>query len=723
MKIMRKTAVLGAGTMGAQIAAHLANAGFPVLLLDVSRELADRGRRGLESASPAPLFVPERIRLIETGTFDHDLGRLAECDWTVEAVVEDAAVKRGLLERVDAARKPGSLITTNTSGLSISGLAGGRSDDFRRHWFGTHFFNPPRYMRLLELIPTADTDARVLAEFEQFASIMLGKGVVHAKDTPNFIANRVGLYAALRAIHLMDEFGLAIEEIDRLTGTLIGRPKTATFRTIDLVGLDIFKHVANNIYDNAPHDPERETFRLPPFIDRMVERKMLGAKTGGGFYRKQGEEILVIDPDTLEYRTQRKVSFPAIEMVSNSENLEERLAALFQVGDRSAEFVKRLLVSTFEYAAARAPEIADSPAAIDCAMRWGFAWEQGPFELWSALRTAPAAITESLRSDAASRGAGWIVLRQQPVIKSNAGATLRDLGDGVACLEFHSKMNTIGGDIIAMLHSALEEVNANFDGLVIGNQGAHFSAGANIMLVLMEAVEGNWDEIDHMVRTFQRATRAIKYNPRPVVAAPFNLALGGGCEFAISAARIQAAAETYIGLVEVGAGLIPAGGGTTEMLARGHDRLRDVFQNIGLGKVSASAEDARRLLYLRPSDSITMNSDRLIQDAKHAVMEMAAAGYRPPVPAELPVLGEPAAAELKLGIHLMHKGGHITEYEASIARKLVFVLCGGDVTRPATAPEQYFLDLEREAFVSLCGHPNTLARMEHLLKKGKVLRN
>ncbi len=712
MGIIRKTAVLGAGTMGAQIAAHLTNAGLPVLLLDVTRETAETGRRRLEQMAPAPLFLPEQVRQIETGSFDDGLALLSGSDWTIEAVVEDVAVKRTLLERVDKVRRPGSLITTNTSGLSVGGLAAGMSSDFRRHWFGTHFFNPPRYMKLLEVIPGPETDPSALADFERFADIRLGKGVVRAKDTPNFIANRIGMYAALKTLELMREFGLTIEEVDRLTGSLIGRPKTATFRTMDLVGLDIFAHVAQNVYDSAIQDSERDVFRPPPFVQKMVERKMLGSKTKQGFYKKDGDALFALDLETLEYRPLRKASFPALEVLSNLESLAGRLRALCQVKDRSAEFVRKLLSSTLNYAAAHRDEIADSTVAIDRAMRWGFGWELGPFELAASMGLQEVPQRESPS-----------ILEGSAVIRKNAGASLRDLGEGVACLEFHSKMNTIGGDIISMLHTALDEVNANFEGLVIGNEGTHFSAGANIMLVMMEAVEGNWDEIDHMVRTFQNATQSIKYNPKPVVAAPFGLALGGGCEFAISAARIQAAAETYMGLVEVGAGLIPAGGGTTEMLSRGHEKLRDVFQNIGLAKVSTSAEDARRLLYLRPGDGITMNSSRVIQDAKALVLELAATGYRPPVRREIPVLGKPAAAELKLGIHLMKKAGHITEYESQIAQKLVFVLCGGDVTIRTTAPEQYFLDLEREAFVSLCGNPKTHARMEHLLKKGKVLRN
>ena len=711
--MIRKVAVLGAGTMGAQIAGHMANAGLSVLLLDVTREQARAGLRGLEKSSPPALFLPENIRQVGIGTFNDDMGRIKETDWVIEAVVENLEIKRKLLEAVDSARKPGSLVTTNTSGLSVTALAQNRSDDFRQRWFGTHFFNPPRYMKLLEVIPTAETDPNTLAEFERFAEIILGKGVVRAKDTPNFIANRIGLFAALKAIQLMRQGGFTIEEVDRLTGPLIGRAKTATFRTIDMVGLDIFVHVASNIFENAPDDPQREIFRVPEFMRAMAERGMLGAKTGRGFYKKEGDEILTLDLDTMQYRRQRPPNLPSLEMISNIENLPDRLNALFKSRDRAAEFVSELLKSILEYAASRIPEISDDPEAVDRAMRWGFAWEMGPFELWKALKDEP--IT------------GASFLKKQRVIRENAGAALRDLGDGVACLEFHSKMNTIGGDIISLLFASLEDVNANFEGLVIGNQGQHFSAGANLMLLMMEAVEGNWDEIDYMVRTFQRATQAIRYNQKPVVVAPFALTLGGGCEIALAGALVQAAAETYIGLVEVGAGLIPAGGGTTEMLRRasgdGPRRVREVFENIGMAKVSTSAEHARRLLYLRPEDGMTMNSDRLIHDAKAEVLRLAAAGYRPPVPPELPVFGETLGAELKLGIHLMRQAGYITEYEAHLARKLAYVLCGGDVTRPSTAPERYFLDLEREAFKSLCGEPKTLARMEHLLKKGKVLRN
>lgn len=710
--MITKVAVLGAGTMGAQIAGHVANAGLSALLLDLTKEQADQAVRALQKSSPAALFTPETANQIQTGSFEKDLSRIKEVDWIVEAVVENAEIKNQLLQAVDSARRPGSLVTTNTSGLSVTALAKDRSADFRRHWFGTHFFNPPRYMKLIEIIPTAETDPAALAEFERFAEVVLGKSIVHARDTPNFIANRIGLFAALKAVQLMRDRGFTIEEIDRLTGPLIGRAKTATFRTIDMVGLDVFSKVAENIYENAPADPQREIFRVPGFIRSMIDKKLLGAKTGGGFYKKDGDEILTLDLDTLTWRKQQRPDFPALELISNIESLPDRLKALAASQDRAAVFVRDLLTSIVEYAASRVPEISDDPDAVDHAMRWGFAWELGPFELSRVLNGETVAAPS--------------FIKKQPVIRENPGASLRDLGDGVACLEFHSKMNTIGGDVFSLLFASLEEVHANFKGLVIGNQGQNFSAGANLVLVMKEAAEGNWDEIDHMVRTFQRGTQAIKYNPKPVVVAPFGLTLGGGSEIALAGARTQAAAETYMGLVEVGAGLIPAGGGTTEMVSRiGSDpgRLREVFENIGMAKVSTSAEHARQLLYLRPEDGITMNSDRLIQDAKSEVLRLAEAGYRPPLPRQVPVFGESAAAQLKLGIYLMQQSGNITEYEAHIGTKLVHVLCGGDVTRPSTAPEQYFLDLEREAFKSLCGEPKTLARIEHLLKKGKVLRN
>ncbi len=704
---------MGAGTMGAQIAAHMANAGLTVLLLDVTAEQASAGLKAVEKSSPAALFVPGNALRIETGSFGKDLSRIQEADWIVEAVIEDPHIKKQLLEKIDSVRKPRSLVTTNTSGLSVSALAQDRSEDFRRHWFGTHFFNPPRYMRLLEIIPTAATDSAALADFEEFAESTLGKGVVRAKDTPNFIANRIGLFAALKAIQLMQQGNFTIEEIDRLTGPLIGRAKTATFRTIDMVGLDVFVHVADNIHQNATADSQRDIFRVPDFIREMVNRGMLGTKTGQGFYKKHGNQILALDRHTFEYRPMSRSEFPAVDMIASVENLTERLRALMKSPDRAGKFVSAYMESIFEYSASKIPEISEDPNSVDRAMEWGFAWEMGPFIQSKALKG------ESVSPPS--------FLKKQRVIRRNSGASLWDAGDDVACLEFHSKMNAVGNDIVSMLFEALDEVNANFKGLVIGNEGQHFSAGANLMLLMMEAAEQNWDEIDHMVMTFQRATQAIRYNTRPVVTAPFGMTLGGGCEIAMAGARIQASAETYIGLVETGAGLIPAGGGTTEMLGRaapaGRRKVREIFENIAMAKVSSSAEHARHLLYLRQEDGITMNPGRVILDAKAVVLELAATGYRPPVPAPLPVFGQSLSSELKLGIYLMREAGYITDYESHIARKLAHVICGGDVTRASSAPEQYFLDLEREAFKSLCGEPKTLARMEHLLKKGTVLRN
>src|SRR5262245_6218414 len=517
MKIIRKTAVLGAGTMGAQIAGHLANAGLPVLLLDLTKEVAERGLRSLEKASPTPLFSANRARLIEAGGFDDDLARLADSDWTVEAVVENADIKRSLLEKVDQVRKPGSLITTNTSGLNVASIAQGRSEDFRRHWFGTHFFNPPRYMKLLEIVPTSDTDPAVLSEFESFADLILGKGPVRANDTPNFIANRIGLYAALQTIRLMRAFNFTIEQVDALTGRLIGRPKTATFRTIDMVGLDVFAYVADNVYRNAHADPEREVFRTPQFVQQMLERKMLGMKSGQGFFKKQDDEILTLDLETLQYRPRQKATFPGLDLVSNIDSVTERVKSLIASPGPAGQFVWKLLSSTFIYAASRIPEISGSLVAVDRAMRWGFAWDLGPFEMWDTLglkatlerwKSEGHTVPEVAQSVAESNGhfykdssvftpveaayhpvktpAGWTVLKNHRVIRSNAGASLRDLGDSVACLEFHSKMNAIGGDIVSMLSASLDEVNSNFRGLVIGNQGPHFSAGANLMLLMME---------------------------------------------------------------------------------------------------------------------------------------------------------------------------------------------------------------------------------------------
>jgi 3-hydroxyacyl-CoA dehydrogenase len=803
---IQKAAVLGAGTMGARIAAHLANAGIPSYLLDiVPAEInAEEKRKGLtlespavrnrivlagleatKKARPAALFTPETVRLVTAGNFEDNLAWCGEADWIIEAVAEDLEIKRKLLERVEAVRKPGTIVTSNTSGLPIRRIAEGRSEDFRRHWAGTHFFNPPRYMKLTELIPGPETLPEVLAALTEVCDMRLGKGVVVAKDTPNFIANRIGTFAILNAMRQMEALEMTIEEVDACTGPAIGWPNSATFRTADIVGLDVLVHVVRNIYENAPEDESREMYRVPPLVEAMIARKWLGEKTGGGFYqrvKKGGEaEILTLDWQKLEYRPRQKAKFGSIEAARPIEDTRERLRALLvpalegKGDDKAIRFLWASFGETFLYAARRIPEIANRIVDVDRAMRWGFGWELGPFEMWDALgaervakalerdgKQLPPLVEKVLTSHRklfyeAEQGrtsyfdlaadalapveepAGIIVLKslkeRTPVVQENSGASLIDLGDGVLCCEFHSKMNAIGGDIFAMLQAGVARLGTEFEAMVIANQAPNFSAGANLMLLLMTAQEGEWDDIHLAVRQFQRANMAIKYAPRPVVAAPQGIALGGGCEIPLHSARIHAAAETYIGLVEVGVGLIPAGGGTKEMLIRAGERaaggadldlfnaLKPVFENVAMAKVSTSGEEARTLGYLRPSDLVTMNRDRQVADAKQTALAMVRAGYHPPAPAEIRVLGEEFFAAAKLAVHMMIRGEYATEYDGVVARKLAYVLAGGGITAPQTVPEQYILDLEREAFVSLCGERKTLERIAHTLKTGKPLRN
>ncbi|HXJ17057.1 MAG TPA: 3-hydroxyacyl-CoA dehydrogenase NAD-binding domain-containing protein, partial [Candidatus Polarisedimenticolia bacterium] len=799
---IQKAAVLGAGTMGARIAAHLANAGIPSYLLDiVPAEInAEEKRKGLtlespavrnrivlagleatKKARPAALFTPETVRLVTAGNFEDNLAWCGEADWIIEAVAEDLEIKRRLLERVEAVRKPGTIVTSNTSGLPIRRIAEGRSEDFRRHWAGTHFFNPPRYMKLTELIPGPETLPEVLAALTEVCDVRLGKGVVVAKDTPNFIANRIGTFAILNAMRQMEVLELTIEEVDACTGPAIGWPNSATFRTADIVGLDVLVHVVRNIYENAPEDESREMYRIPPLVEAMIARKWLGEKTGGGFYqriKKGGEaEILTLDWQKLEYRPRQKAKFGSIEAARPIEDTRERLRALLtpalegKGGDKATRFLWASFGETFLYAARRIPEIANRIVDVDRAMRWGFGWELGPFEMWDALgaervakalerdgKQLPPLVEKVLTSPrklfyATEQGrtsyfdlaagalapveepAGIIVLKslkeRTPVVQENSGASLIDLGDGVLCCEFHSKMNAIGGDIFAMLQAGVARLGTEFEAMVIANQAPNFSAGANLMLLLITAQEGEWDDIHLAVRQFQRANMAIKYAPRPVVAAPQGIALGGGCEIPLHSARIHAAAETYIGLVEVGVGLIPAGGGTKEMLIRAGERaaggadldlfnaLKPVFENVAMAKVSTSGEEARTLGYLRPSDLVAMNRDRQVADAKQTALAMVRAGYHPPAPTEIRVLGEEFFAAAKLAVHMMIRGEYATEYDGVVARKLAYVLAGGGITAPQTVPEQYILDLEREAFVSLCGEKKTQERIAHTLKTGK----
>ena len=803
---IEKAAVLGAGTMGARIAAHFANAGIPCYLLDIApSELnADEKRKGLtlespavrnrivlaglegaKKSKPAAFFTPETARLVTPGNFEDNLGWCAEVDWIIEVVAENLEIKRNLLTKVEAVRKPGTIVTSNTSGLPIHLIAEGRSEDFRRHWAGTHFFNPPRYMKLVELIAGPETKPEVLQLLDETCDLRLGKGVVRAKDTPNFIANRIGTFSMLNALHQMQALDMTIEEVDTCTGPAIGQPKSATFRTGDLVGLDILVHVVRNIYETATNDEKRETYRIPAFVDEMMKRGWLGDKTNGGFYKKDrasgGKEILTLDWQKMEYRARQKAKFGSIEAGKGIEDTRERVRALVapalegKGGDKAARFIWSVLSETCLYAARLMPEIANNVVDVDRAIRWGFAWELGPFEMWDAIgvermakalqaegKKLPPLVEKVLASPGKSfyetekgntryfdyssgtmkpveEPSGIIILKslkeRTPVVQKNSGASLIDLGDGVLCCEFHSKMNAIGGDLVAMLHAGVKKLDTEFEAMVIANQASNFSVGANLMMVLMGAQEGEWDELNMAVRQFQRVNMAIKYAPRPVVAAPFGMSLGGGCEIPLHSARIHAAAETYMGLVEVGVGLIPGGGGTKEMAIRANEHassgdatdlihaLRPIFQNIATARVSTSAEEARDMGFLRAADQLSMNRDRLVADAKQTALAMVRAGYYAPAPAEIRVLGEEFLAVAKLGIHMLVRGEYASEYDAVVARKLAFILAGGNITAPQTVSEQYMLDLEREAFVSLCGERKTQERMAHTLKTGKPLRN
>ncbi len=762
-----KVAVLGAGTMGAQIAAHFANAGVPVWLLDLDTGTANDGLERARRLKPDPLFTPGALTLIRTGGFDGDLARVAEADWILEAVVERLEVKRELLERVDAVRRPGTIVSSNTSGIPIAALAEGRSPDFRRHWLGTHFFNPPRYLRLLEVIPTAETDAVVVDTVRAFADYRLGKGVVIARDTPNFIANHIALYGVLRMIEVLAEGTHTVEEIDAITGPALGRPKSATFRTMDIAGLDVLALVISNLHDRLPPET-RDAFATPPLLTRMIERGAIGEKSGQGFYRRVkgadgASDIHALDVATLDYRPAMPVRLGSLDVARAIEDTRERVRMLFHATDKAGAFLRRTLAPTLVYTARVAPDIAHSIDDVDRVLQWGFGWELGPFELvdaigirevvdaWRQQGTAADAPVPPLLQEALDAGRNDVrggpvppagsdlqILRsakqRERVVRRNAGASLVDLGDGVLCVEFHSKMNAIGGDTIQMLHAGVAEAERNFAALVVGNDAPNFSAGANLMLLLLEAQEGNWDEIDLMVRAFQGATGALRHARVPVVVAPAGLALGGGCEVVLHADRVQAAAESYIGLVEVGVGLIPAGGGTKEMLARAVELLapqadllpatQRVFETIGFAKVSTSADDARAIGYLRQVDAISMNRDRLLWEAKQHALARAREGYRPARPRmAIRVGGEGVRAALMLGVHLAWRAARITDHDALIGRTLAGVLSGGALPHAAAVSEQHLLDLEREAFVSLCGERKTLERIQHTLKTGKPLRN
>ncbi len=756
MRPITRAAVLGAGTMGSRLAAQLANAGISTLLLDLPG-LARTAWEALPKQKPAALFVPDFQNRITVGDFDQDLDQIATCDWIIEAVAENLDIKRRLLERVAPRRAPHAVVSTNTSGIPMAAIAEGFPEDFRRHWVGAHFFNPPRYLYLVEVIPGPDTLPEVVDWVSQICDRRLGKGVVQAKDTPNFIANRIGTFSSAAVLRLMQRDGLSIEEVDALTGPIIGHAKSATFRTLDIVGLDVLAHVVGHTEQS-----------LPPFVEEMLARKWLGDKTGQGFYKKEKGEIWALDWKTLEYHPRQKPRFPSLEMAKNAESARQRLPLLLGTGDRAAGFLWSLLTEVYCYAASLVGEVSDRIVEIDRAMRWGFAQELGPFEAWDVLgvdkvvqrlrqehRDVPEAVERMAASGAGSfyrKGQyfdlrsglyqdleprpGVVILKDRKEaggkIKGNAGASLIDLGDGVLGVEFHSKMNAIGEDQIGMLLAGLKEL-ANFEALVVANQGENFSVGANLVLVLMAAQAGEWDELEMGIRRFQQANMALKYAPKPVVAAPFGMTLGGGAEISLHSTRVHAAAELYIGLVEVGVGVIPGAGGTKELLVRLTGQVppegdllpavQRAFETIGYARVSTSAEEARRIGYLRPSDPVSMNRDRLIADAKATALDLART-YHPGAPrSDIRVMGESGLAALQMGIYLARQGGYISDYDAVIAGKLAHILTGGKLTGEPLVGEQYLLDLEREAFLSLCGQRQTQERMQHMLKTGKPLRN
>jgi 3-hydroxyacyl-CoA dehydrogenase len=742
---VRTVAVLGAGSMGAQLAALFANVGIPVRLLDLTEDLAREGLKRARALKPDPFFTTGAHLSVSTGSFDSHLGKLAETDWILEAVVERLDVKRALFERVESARQPGSIVSSNTSGIPIATLAEGRSPDFRRHFLGTHFFNPPRYLPLLEIISTPDTDAAVTDRTKWFADHRLGKGVVPAKDTPNFIGNHLVIQGSALVLKALESGRYTIEEIDAMTGPAIGRPKSATFRTMDLVGVDILAQVAGNL-----------KIGLPAFVATMIERGWIGDKAGQGFYKKtkaaSGSDILTLDPRTMEYRPRQSAKLPALEAARGIEPTGDRIKSLFSGKDRVGEFLRETLGASLAYTARVAPNIAYSIDDVDRAMKWGFGWELGPFEIMDAI--GPSQVLAGAGDDDAKRvpaggrfrndgvpsaAADLQILKSAKdrgaVVRKNAGASLVDLGDGVLAVEFHSKMNAIGGDTIQMLHAGVKEAAANFQALVVGTDAPDFSVGANLMLLLLEAQEGNWDEIDLMIRTFQNATQALRFADVPVVVATAGMTLGGGCEIGLHGDRVQTAAESYIGLVETGVGLIPGGGGTKEMLARAVDGLPEgtsdllpfvqrVFETIGFAKVSTSAANAVELDYIDKTDRVTMNRERLIADAKAFALERVNEGYqKPTAKTSIPVGGETVLAAIKLGIHLAWRAGRISDHDAVVGRALANVLSGGPLPNQTKVSEQYLLDLEREAFLKLCGERKTLERIQHTLKTGKPLRN
>ncbi|QEK52949.1 3-hydroxyacyl-CoA dehydrogenase [Pedobacter aquae] len=799
-RIIRKVAVLGSGIMGSRIACHFANIGVEVLLLDmVPKELlADEQAKGLTlehpkvrnrivdtalqntlKSNPSAVYNKTVINKIKTGNFTDHMKDIASCDWTIEVVVENLEIKKKVYDQVEQYRKPGTLITSNTSGIPIHMMAEGRSDDFKKHFCGTHFFNPPRYLKLLEIIPTPHTDTAIVDFLMHYGDLYLGKTTVLCKDTPAFIANRVGVYSIMALLHLVEKMDLTVEEVDKFTGPALGRPKSATFRTTDVVGLDTMINVSNGLYQNAPDDEARDKFVLPEYVKHMQANNWLGDKTKQGFYKKTKDadgksEILALDLKTLTYRKQEKVKSATLEATKPIENLAERMKVFANGKDKAGEFFRISFAGLFEYVSNRIPEISDELFRIDDAMRAGFGWELGPYEVWDAVGVAegiaimqqhshqPAAwVKEMLDAgntsfykvengvkkyyDIPSKSykvipgrEAFIILdniRSSKTVWKNAGTTLTDLGDGILNLEFHTKMNTIGGEVLTGINKAIDIAEKDFRGLVIGNDGANFSAGANVGMIFMMAVEQEWDEVNMAIKLFQNTSMRIRYSSIPVILAPHNLTLGGGCEFCLHADHVQLSAETYMGLVEFGVGLIPGGGGSKEFALRASDEftdgqieqnvLKDRFLTIGMAKVSTSGLEAYDLGYLQKDKfSISMNRNRLIADAKEKALELANNGYTQPVRrTDIKVLGKSGLGMVYAGANTMKSGNYISEHDQKISQKLGYVMCGGDLSAPTLVSEQYLLDLEREAFLSLCGEKKTLERIQSIITKGKPLRN
>ncbi|WP_421891994.1 3-hydroxyacyl-CoA dehydrogenase NAD-binding domain-containing protein [Marinoscillum sp.] len=797
-RTIKKAVVLGSGIMGSRIACHFANIGLEVLLLDIApKELTDAEKaKGLTldsphvknrivnsslqtaiGSKPSPLYHQEKASLITTGNFDDDLSKIKDYDWVLEAVVENLEIKKSLFEKVEQYRKPGTLISSNTSGIPIGFMLEGRSEDFQKHFCGTHFFNPPRYLKLLEIIPTRKTDPEIVDFFLHYGDLFLGKETVLCKDTPAFIANRIGIYAIMSGMHTIQKMGLTVNEVDKLSGPVIGRAKSATFRTMDVVGLDTAVKVAAGLYEGLPHDESREMFKLPRIVQELYDRKWWGDKTKQGYYKKVvqngNKEILELNLETFEYEQKAKVKLDVLDKTKNEEDLKKRLKIVINEEGREGDFYRATFFDLFRYCTVRIPEVADELYRIDQAVAAGFGWELGPFESWDAMglqacvdqmkkmNLAPAPWVDEMLAaghqsfykyqngkkhyyDIPSKSykvvpgtEGFIYLdafKENNVVWSNDGATIYDIGDGVLNVEFHTKMNSIGAEVIEGINTAISMAEKDYRGVVVGNEGQNFSAGANLAMLFMFAVDQEFDEIDMMIRQFQTTMTRARFSSVPVVSATSGLALGGGCELSLHCDAIQAHAETYIGLVEVGVGLIPGGGGTKELTLRASDKympndpelniLQEYFMNIATAKVATSAHEARGMDILTASDRITLNRARLLADAKERVLELADAGYtQPKERTDIKVHGRTSMAMFDAGITGMKYGAYISEHDAKIAKKLAWVMSGGDLSAPTLVSEKYLLDLEREAFLSLCGEQKTLERIQSILFKGKPLRN